>query len=330
MKDLFYPSYHQGELDPQARVFLNAIAAADLPPLSKLTPQIARDRNIVKAFSSKPVPVASIRNMLIDGPFGEIPLRIFTPEGEGPFPALVYLHGGGWVVGALDDYDAICTILCHNSGYVVVSVGYHLSPEARFPVAIEEGYATLEWLATQTDVVSIDPLRLAVGGDSAGGNMAAVIAMMARDREGPVVNFQLLICPVTNLAETDTLSYRQFGSGLWVSEDLMEWYTNHYLENPEDVTNPYASPLLASNLLGLPPAFIVIAEFDIFRDEGEAYAKRLQEAGVDVLAKRYNGQIHDFVIFGKVMSKAGEALTDCCRELKRGNTKYEIRMTNDE
>jgi len=151
MNENFYPAYNGGDLDPQARQFLTAIAAADLPPLSELTPQMARERNIVKAFSSKPVSVALIQDMLIDGPFGEIPLRIYTPEGEGPFPALVYLHGGGWVVGTLDDFNAVCTILCRNSRNVVVSVGYQLSPEARFPVAIEEGYTALEWVADQAD-----------------------------------------------------------------------------------------------------------------------------------------------------------------------------------
>ncbi len=325
MSEIFYPAYKEGKLDPHASQFLTAIAAADLPPLSELTPKLARERNIVKAFSSKPVPVASIRNILIEGPFGEIPLRIYTPEGEGPFPVLVYLHGGGWVVGTLDDYDAVCTILSSNSGYVVVAVDYQLSPEARFPVALEEGYATLEWVADQADAIDVDLLHIAVGGDSAGGNMATVIALMARDRGGPSVHFQLLICPATNLAETNTLSYRQFGFGLWVPEVLMQWYTNHYLEHPEDVKNPYASPLLARDLSGLPPAFIVIAEFDILRDEAESYGKRLQQSGGDVTMKIYPGQIHDFVIFGKVMPEAEKALADCCRALNGVRGKREIR-----
>lgn len=317
MSDNFYLAYPDGELDPRAVQFLTAIAAAGFPPLSELTPPLAREKNIVKAFSSNPVPVADIRNIFIDGPFGEIPLRIYTPEGEGPFPALVYLHGGGWVVGTLDDFDAVCTVLCKNSGYVVVSVGYQLSPEARFPVAIEEGYTALEWLAAEAGSLNADPGLLAVGGDSAGGNMAAVIAMMARDRKGPEVAFQLLICPATNLADTDTPSYRKFGFGIWVPGELMQWYTNHYLENKADIRNSYVSPLLADDLSGLPPAFIVIAEFDILKDEGEAYARRLSQSGAEVEMKVYPGQIHDFVIFGRVMPKAGEALADCCKALKR-------------
>ncbi len=316
MTDIFYPSYQSGELDPRAEQFLTAIAAAGLPPLSELTPQLAREKNIVKAFSLKPVPVASMRDMMIDGPFGEIPIRVYTPEGEGPFPVLLYLHGGGWVVGTLDDYDAVCTILCADSGYLVVSVDYQLSPEARFPVAIEEGYATLEWLADQSDAMNVDPDRIVVGGDSAGANMATVIAMMARDRKGPSIQFQLLICPATNLKDTNTLSYKQFGFGIWVPEELMKWYTSYYLENLADIGNPYVSPLLASNLSDLPPSFIVIAEFDILRDEAEAYGKRLQEAGVNACMKIYPGQIHDFVIFGKVMPKAEKALADCCKALR--------------
>ncbi|MBE0646880.1 MAG: alpha/beta hydrolase [Bacteroidales bacterium] len=316
MNDSFYPAYKAGELDPHARQFITAIAAADLPALAKLTPQLARERNIVKPFSSKPLSVGSIHEIHIDGPFGEIPLRIYTPSGEGPFPALIYLHGGGWVVGELDDYDGVCSVLCHNSDHVVVSVGYQLSPEARFPIALEEGYAVLEWLVDQAETINSSSEHIAVGGDSAGATMATVITMMAREREGPSVNFQLLICPATNLSDTTTLSYKQFGFGLWVPEELMQWYTSHYLENPEEVTNPYVSPLLADDLSDLPPAFIVIAEFDILRDEGEAYGKRLQEAGVSVGMKIYPGQIHDFVIFGKVMPKAEEALADCCRALK--------------
>lgn len=315
MPDSFYPGYTGGELDPRARQFLTAIAAAGLPPLSELTPTLARERNIVKSFSLDTVPVASIRDMEIDGPFGEIPIRIYTPEGEGPFSTLIYFHGGGWVVGKLDDFDAVCSILCRDSGYLVVSVDYQLSPEARFPVAVEEGYAVLEWLAAEADAMDIDPMRIAVGGDSAGGNMATVIAMMSRDRNGPRVHFQLLICPATNLAESDTLSYRQFGSGIWVPEELMQWYTNNYLENQEDIRSPYVSPLLASDFTDLPQAYIVIAEFDILRDEAESYGKRLQEAGIRVDMKVYPGQIHDFVLFGKVMPKAEEALGDCCRAL---------------
>jgi len=224
--------------------------------------------------------------------------------------------GGGWVVGTLDDYNGVCTILCADSGYMVVSVDYQLSPEARFPVAVEEGYATLEWLVDQVEVLNINPERIVVGGDSAGANMATVIAMMSRDREGPPIHYQLLICPATNLEDTNTLSYKQFGFGIWVPEELMQWYTNHYVENQEDLGNPYVSPLLASDLTDLPPAFIVIAEFDILRDEAESYGNRLQEAGIPVSMKVYPGQIHDFVIFGRVMPEAKVALADCCKALK--------------
>lgn len=318
MSDSFYPGYQGGELDPKAKQFLTAIAAAGLPPLSELTPALARERNIVRSFSLDPVPVASVKNLSIDGPFGEIPLRIYTPEGKGPFPALVYLHGGGWVVGTPDDFDAVYSILCRDAGYLVVSVDYQLSPEAKFPVAIEEGYAVLEWLADENTILPVMHERIAIGGDSAGGNMAAVIAMMARDRGGPALAFQLLICPATDLANTDTSSYRQFGFGIWVPSELMQWYTNHYLEDSRELSNPYVSPLLAADLSDLPPAFILIAEFDILRDEAVAYGKRLEAAGVPVEMKIYPGQIHDFIIFGRVMPMAEEALADCCRALKRG------------
>jgi len=319
MDDLFYTSYTKGKLDPDTVRFITAIAAAGLPPLSELTPELARERNITRAFSIKAEPVSEVSNRTIPGPHGEIPIRIYTPytpKGEGPFPLLLYMHGGGWVVGTLDDFDPICRSLCAGSGYMVVSVDYRLSPEVKFPVAIEEGYTVLKWISDQASSLGADPERIAVGGDSAGATMATVLTFMARDRKGPKLLFQLLICPATNLAKMDTMSYKSFGQGIWLPQAMMDWYIGYYLAKPGEVSDPYVSPLLETDLSKLPPAFILTSEFDVLRDEAEAYAKRLQEAGVNVKWKRYRGQIHDFIIFGKVLHKAEEALRDCCRELR--------------
>ena len=321
MDDLYYTSYSEGKLDADTIQFITAIAAAGLPPLSELTPEMARQRNMVRAFSIKAEPVEEVNDKIIPGPYGDIPFRIYTPKGDGPFPLLLYMHGGGWVIGTLNDFDSVCRSLCAGSGYMVVSVDYQLAPEAKFPVAIEEGYTVLKWISDQAASLSADPDRIAVGGDSAGATMAAVLALMARDRKGPDLLFQLLICPATNLSRMDTSSYKSFSKGIWLSEAMMNWYIDHYLAKPEEVNNPYVSPLLEPDLSKLPPAFILTAEFDVLRDESEAYAKRLQEAGVETKWKRYTGQIHDFIIFGKVLHKAKEALSDCCRELREyGNT----------
>ena len=319
MEDLSTNTEPLGEPDADTRQFITAIAAAGLPPLSELTPELARERNIVKAFSIKAEQVSDIQDAMVPGQLGEIPVRIYTPEGEGPFPILLYMHGGGWVVGTLDDFDSICRFLCARSGYKVVSVDYSLSPEAKFPVALEEGYSVLQWAVDQASSLDIDPHRIAVGGDSAGATMAAVLALMARDRKGPDLLFQLLICPATNLAQMDTSSYKLFNKGIWLPEAMMDWYIEQYVANPQEVNNPYVSPLLEPDLTHLPPAFILTAEFDVLRDEGEEYAKRLQEAGVEATWKRYPGQIHDFIIFGRVLRKAKEALTDCCNELRKYN-----------
>ncbi|MFH1160863.1 MAG: alpha/beta hydrolase, partial [bacterium] len=265
-----YPTYTEGELDPQAIQFLTAIAVAELPPLADLTPQLARERNIVDAFMSRSALEIIPSENEIPGPYGSIPLRIFTPSGEGPFPVLIYFHGGGWVVGKAREFDPLCGALCHGAHCIIVSVDYRLAPECKFPVALEEGYAVLQWLALHAAEIGAEPARIAVGGDSAGGNMAAVLAQLSKTRKGPPLVFQLLICPATNLTDFENRSYRDFGTGIWLPVELMKWYINQYIQMPEDVMNPLVSPILAEDLSGLPPAFILTAEFDVLRDEAEA------------------------------------------------------------
>ncbi|MCP5048274.1 MAG: alpha/beta hydrolase [bacterium] len=239
-----------------------------------------------------PEEVKGIEKITIPGPGGEIPLRIYTPEGSGPFPVLVHIHGGGWVFGDLETHDNICRVLANRVTGVVVSVDYRLSPEHKFPAALEDSFAAYQWTVANIDRLNGKKEHIAVLGDSSGGNLAAVVCMMAKEKKVPAPAFQVLLNPVLNLASMDTQSYLDNAVGAGLSLKSMEYFREHYLSNPEERQNPYVSPLLAVDLSGLPPALVVTGEFDVLRDEGEAYAKRLQEAGVAAGYFRFPGIRH--------------------------------------
>jgi acetyl esterase len=279
-------------LDQQARRVLDQLAALGLPPSHTVSPQQARINMNSRPQSAGPE-VARVEDRAIPGPGPDVPVRIYTPDGRGPFPVLVWFHGGGWVVGDLDTADGTARRLTAQTGCVVVSVDYRLAPEARFPAAAEDCYAVTQWVATNAAGIDADPGRIAVGGDSSGGNLAAVVSLMARDRGVSPPVFQLLVYPVI-ARDFDTGSYRQNGEGYGITRDSMKWYWDLYLTEDADASNPYAAPLLANDLSGLPPALVITAEFDPLCDEGEAYAQRLQEAGVAVTYSRYDGMIHGF------------------------------------
>ena len=282
-------------VNQSTQAVMDAYDAAGIPRTHTLTPARARHFSQARrALYRGPIePVGSIQDRPIPGPAGDIPLRIYTPDGSGPFPALVYFHGGGWVVGDLDSHDPACRALANAAGCVVVSVGYRLAPEHQFPAAADDAYVATRWVADNPAELGIDGTRIAVGGDSAGGNLAAVVALMARDRGGPPLAFQLLIYPVTDSA-CDTASYEANATGYLLEKADMQWFWRHYLGAADAGSDPYASPLRASDLAGLPPALVLTAEFDPLRDEGEAYAARLQEAGVRTKVIRYDGVIHGF------------------------------------
>jgi acetyl esterase len=242
-------------------------------------------------------------------------VRIYTPAGSGPFPVLVFFHGGGWVIGDLDTQDGACRALANGAGCLVVSVGYRLAPEHKFPAAPDDTYAATKWVAANAASINADPARIAVGGDSAGGNLTAVTAQMARQRGGPRLAFQLLIYPVTDGA-CDTASYRDNADGYLLTKEMMLWFWNHYVRNPEERFNSMASPLRAQSLKGLPPALVQTAEFDPLRDEGEAYAARLQEAGVPVKLTRYDGMIHGFFGMASVIDRATTAIGEAAEALR--------------
>ncbi|TFG96842.1 MAG: alpha/beta hydrolase [Myxococcales bacterium] len=261
--------------------------------------------------------VAVVKDLEIPGPAGPIPLRVYRPSERTDLPVLVYLHGGGWAICSLETHDVSCRQLANAADCVVVSVDYRLAPEHRFPAAPEDSYAALDWTARNAASLGGDPRRLAIGGDSAGGNLTAAVSLMARDRKGPQLCHQLLIYPVTDHA-FDTDSYRENANAPILTREIMQGFWGHYLAREEDGRHPYASPLRAEDLSGLPPAHLITAEYDPLRDEGEAYARRLAAAGVPVVQRRYDGMIHGFFGFGDFIDLAREAVDDVARELRRG------------
>ncbi len=289
-------------LDPQARIFLDQLASLNGPPMHTLTPEQVREGIRLQPLFTEPEPVAHVENRTIPGPAGAIPVRIYTPAGSGPFPVLVFFHGGGWVICNLDTHDGHGRSLCNGAGCVVVSVDYRLAPEHKFPAAPEDCYAATQWVATHAAEINGDPARLAIGGDSAGGNLTAVVAQMARDRHEPPLLFQLLIYPATDFTFTGS-SLKDNADGYFLTTEDMHWFSDHYLRGPEDRQNPLASPLLAADLSKLPPALVITAEYDPLRDEGEAYGQRLKEVDVPVTISRYPGMIHGFFGFPFDLSK---------------------------
>jgi len=294
-------------LDPQMKLLLDTFNAAGPMFLRAETPEQARAK-MQALMEANPVPPEEIyraENRHIPGVAGEIPVRIYTPEGNPPMGVLVYYHGGGWVLGDLESHDRVCRSLANKAGCVVVSVDYRLAPEHVFPAAADDCYAATKWVAENAASLGADPARLAVGGDSAGGNLAAAVAMMARDQGGPAIAFQLLFYPVTDCA-LDTPSQKEFAAdGFVLSRGDMEWFWNHYLGTGSDAekTNPYACPLRAKNLAGLPPALVMTASHDPLRDEGERFAQRLISAGVKVTCTRYEGVTHGFISFADALDK---------------------------
>jgi acetyl esterase len=304
-------------LDKQARALIERFVREGTPPVSKLTPAEARrlTREVNRRLTSPPEAVAVVKNLRMSDTSSQIPARVYIPREGEVLPVVVYFHGGGWVLGDLDSVDSLCRSLANAADCVVVSVDYRLAPEHKFPAAVEDAYSATKWASNSATGFSGDPRRIAVGGDSAGGNLAAAVSLMARDRHGPPIVFQLLIYPATNHA-FDTTSYSDNAEGYWLSKDDMRWFWNHYLRDEEDGRNPYASPSRAADLSSLPSAFVITAEFDPLRDEGEAYAARLREHGVRVKVTRYDGMIHDFVNIAE-LRQSRVAVGEVAAELRK-------------
>ena len=302
-------------LDPQARFVLDQLDELGDPPLETQEPAEARALRASRPRPAGP-DVAAVEDLSVPGPDGAIPIRVFTPAGRGPFPVLVWFHAGGWVLGNIEMSDATCRHLTHEAGCVVVSVEYRLAPEAKFPAAPEDCYAATRWVAESGDRIDVDATRIAVGGDSAGGNLAAVVAQMCRDRGGPSLAHQLLVYPVVE-RNLETPSYRENKEGYLLSMAMMEWFWGHYLRDQSEADEPYVAPIKAKDLSGLPAAHVITAQFDPLRDEGESYAQRLMEAGVPTRCERYDGMIHGFFGMAAVVDKAKTAIAEASKELRK-------------
>jgi len=300
-------------LDPQVKAVLELAITAGRPPYHTLSPKDARQLFLETRPFSTPAPpaIGTVRNLAADGPLGQIPLRLYRPAGvpdAARLPVYVYFHGGGWVIGDLESHDVLCRQLTAESGACVIAVDYRLAPEHKFPAAADEAEAATRWIVAHAAELGVDAARLAVGGDSAGGNLAAVVALMARDAGGPPIALQVLIYPVTDVG-SESPSYTDFADGYLLTRDSMRWFTAHYLSKPADGADWRVSPLRAPSLTGLPPALVITAGFDPLRDEGAAYATRLREAGVTVDYVAFGGMIHGFVGMGRVLDTALRAVT---------------------
>ena len=302
-------------LDPQVKTLLDQTVG--LPRMEEMSVADVRKQIERRVAANLPVlPVASVSNRTIAGAGGKVPLRIYTPNGNAPFPLMVFFHGGGFVICNLDTHDSVCRNLCSAAGCVVVSVDYRLAPEHKFPAALEDCYAAIKWAAEHARELNADPQRLVTAGDSAGGNMVAVTALMIRDKGGPALCGQLMIYPVTDYFAPGHHSYTENGEGYGLTAAGMRWFWGHYLNSESEADNPFVSPLRASNLRGLPPALIITAEYDVLRDEGELYGQRLADAGVPTKVSRYDGMNHRFFHMYGLVDKAKEALEECAMWIK--------------
>ncbi len=295
-------------LDPQVVPILEE-AERGLP-LPDLSPQEARDQMRANAAPVDPeCSAAEVRDIEIPGGRGPIPTRLYYPGRDGPLPLVAFFHGGGWVIGDLETHDAICHALACRSGCIVASVDYRLAPEHPYPAAAEDSYDATRWLAENAASLGANAHRLAVCGDSAGGNLAAVVPLMARERGGPAIAFQVLIYPVTD-CDFERASYRDNAEGYMLTRDAMIWFWDHYLSDADARRAPHASPLHAAELGKLPDALVITAEYDPLRDECEAYARKLEEAGVPVTLTRYDGMIHGFFRMTAKLDQAKRALEE--------------------
>lgn len=302
-------------LHPQVKTVLEQMAAAG-PPLHHLSPVEARKAiEAMRATAGEPERVAKVENRTFRGLAGNLPVRIYTPDGRGPFPVLVYLHGGGWVVGSIETVDASCRSLANLAGCIVVSADYRLAPEHKFPAAADDCYAAIRWAALHTASFHGAPGRMAVGGESAGANLAAVAALMAQERGSTPLVLQLLMYPVLDYS-FDRPSHKENGEGYFLTTDMMRWFWRQYLNSDADGESHLASPLRARFMSSVAPAAIFTAEFDPLRDEGAAYAAKLREAGVPVAYKCCEGLIHGFMGMTKVVEPAKKAMGEAAAALR--------------
>jgi len=308
------------QVHPQVAALLERVARSPLPPYATVPPFVARRiyRDTRAAVSPEPPAVAEAKLLLAPGPGGPIPLRAYRPAGSAAdeaLPALMYFHGGGWVIGDLDTHDVVCRQLANGARCAVFSVDYRMGPESPFPAAVDDCIAATKWAAGEAAQLRIDAKRIAVGGDSAGGNLATVVALAARDAGGPGLVFQLLIYPATDQRYSFP-SIDRNGEGYLLTKQSMEYFRGHYLPRRQDWEDWRASPLLAKSLAGLPPALVITAGFDPLVDEGRAYAERLAAEGVAMAYREFPDMVHGFLLMGGVLDTANAAVGECSKALR--------------
>lgn len=313
------------DLHPQVLAIRDRIKRDRVPHLSTLSIEQARaaDRAAAAAGTGEAEPVAEVSEIAIPGPAGQIQARVYRPDVAGPgagLPVLVYFYGGGWSLGTLDTCDGVCRMITNAAGCVTVAAAYRLAPEHKFPAAVEDCHASAQWVADHAAELGIDASRFAVGGDSSGGNLAAAVALHARDLGGPAITHQLLVYPNTD-HQADTESMREFADEYFFNPASVRWYWGMYLAAPRDGANPLASPLRADDLSGLPPATVITAEYDPLRDEGELYARKLQAAGVPTEIIRYDGMMHGFFTMVGILDTAREAVLEAAARLRHAFAK---------
>ncbi|MGO3931822.1 alpha/beta hydrolase [Rhodopseudomonas pseudopalustris] len=303
------------QLDPDAAAVYKAFQDAGRPAYEDLSADEARAYYLAARVVSNPDPreLASVQSIAIPGPAGDIPARVYTPktlrQDDGLSPALVFFHGGGWVIGNLDTHDVVCRAIADEGQLIVVSVDYRLAPEHKFPAAVEDAIAATQWIADNARTLGIDAEQLSVGGDSAGGNLSAVVTIHARDHGGPMLAGQVLIYPATDFAMNHP-SHHEPETSVLLTHSVIRWFRDHYLTGAHDEKDWRASPARVETLAGLPPAFVMTAGADPLRDEGDEYARRLADAGVPVTHRTYPGQFHGFFTMGKVLQQANVAVAE--------------------
>ena len=304
-------------LHPVIAAALASAASEDLQPYNAMPIAQARAQARLPYLNDRPpVPVSAVRNVVVPGPGGALAVRIYTPAGEGPHPVMVFFQGSGFVVLDLDSHDELCRRLCRGASCVVASVDYRLAPEYPFPAAPDDCLAATRWVAANAAEFGGDATRLAVCGDSAGACLAAVTALRIRDEGGPALRAQLLFYPVTDHHSAAHASYQSCGTGYGLTLEGMRWFWNQYLPDPDLVNLSHAAPLRAESLAGLPSAYVDIAEYDVLRDEGEAFARRLEQAGVPTVLRRSAGMNHGFLKYAAVIPEAALAIDSACTWLR--------------
>lgn len=305
-------------LDPLVKGFLDQMAAVPGPTMSEAGPVAAREIfvGLMQLVGPKDVPVGRTENLTVPGPAGPIPIRIYTPvaAGRDPMPALIYYHGGGFVIGNIETHDGLCRIMANEGGFRVISVDYRLAPENKYPAAIDDAFATLTWVCANAAHIGVDANRIAVGGDSAGGALAAQVTHLAKAKGGLTLACQMLLFPVAQIGEM-TKSLHKFEAGYFLEKETLDWFYDSYLPSDADKSDPKISPLRAKDFSGLPPAYVMLGGYDPLHDEGAEYADKLKAAGVKVTVEDHDSMVHCFIYMQSFLPQAHAALTSAAKAI---------------